>query len=78
MADRTRFLGKKWQPEFGPSGPKLDPKLGLCHFLKYCSLVFPDITYADSLQQCLTSSRDKIHEKKFLGPNLGQRGQNQA
>ena len=28
--------------------------------------------YNDSLQQCLTSSRGKILEKNFWGPNLGQ------
>ena len=54
---------------------KSDPKLG---FLKFGSLVFLKIAYNDNLQQYLTSSRRKIHEKKFWGPNLDQRGQNRA
>ena len=49
-----------------------------CHFLKFSLLVFLEITYSDTLQQCLTSSRSKIHKKKFWGPNLGQRGQKWA
>ena len=36
-----------------------------CHFLKFSSLVFLEIAYNDSLQQCLTSSTDKIYEKFF-------------
>ena len=35
------------------------------------SLVFLEIEYNDSLQQFITSSRGKTHEKKFWGPNLG-------
>ena len=49
-----------------------------CHFLKFGSLVLPVITYNDSLQQCLTSSRNKIHTQKNWTPNLGQSGQNRA
>ena len=49
-----------------------------CYFLKFVSLVFLEITYSDSLRECLTSSRGKIHKKKFLIPNLGRRGQNQS
>ena len=49
-------------------------------FLKFGSLVFLDIAYNDSLQQCITSSRGKTHQKNpyknFWGPNLGQRCQN--
>ena len=64
--------------EFGPNEPKLGPKLVFFHFLKFGSLVFREIAYKDSLQQYLTSDIGKIHKKKFCGPNLGQRGQNQA
>ena len=49
-----------------------------CHFLEFKSYVFLEIEYDDSLQQCLTSNKSKIHEKKNWGPNLGQKGQNQA
>ena len=42
------------------------------HFLKFSSLIFFEIAYGDHLQQCITSSRGKTHEKKFFGPNLGQ------
>ena len=34
-----------------------------CHFLKFSSLIFLEITYNASLQQCLTSSRGKIQGK---------------
>ena len=43
-------------------------------FSKFGSLVFREIAYNDSLQTCITSSRGKIHEKKFWGPNLGRKG----
>ena len=49
-----------------------------CYFLKFGSLVFLESINSDSLQQCLTSSRGKIHEKNLQGPNLGERGQSQA
>ena len=41
------------------------------HFLEFGSLVFIEIAYSDSLQQCLTSSRDKTHEKKSAEPEFG-------
>ena len=33
----------------------------------FCSLLFLPMTYNDSLEQCLTSSGGKIHDKKKLG-----------
>ena len=39
------------------------------HSLKFGSLVFLDIAYNDSLQQCLTSIRGKIYKKKFGAQN---------
>ena len=36
-----------------------------CHFLKLGSLVVLEIAHNDSLQQFLSSSTGKIHEKKF-------------
>ena len=57
---------------------KIGSKMFFCHFLRFSSLIFLEITYNASLQQCLTSSRDKIHGKKCWGSNLGQRDQNQS
>ena len=42
------------------------------HFLKFGSLVFLEIEYNDSLQQCMTSSRGKTH-KKFGGTKFGSK-----
>ena len=37
-----------------------------CYFLRFGLLIFFEIAYSDNtLQQCLTTSRSKIHEKKF-------------
>ena len=47
-----------------------------CHFLEFGLLVFLEIAYNDSLQQCLTSSRGKPHEKNVGGggePKLCQK-----
>ena len=41
------------------------------HFLKFGSLVFLEIAYIDSLQQCLTCSRGKIQEEIFVGAKMG-------
>ena len=42
-----------------------------CHFLEFKSLVFLEIAGNDSLQQCLTYSRNETHEKILLRSNLG-------
>ena len=39
-----------------------------CQFLKFSSLVFLEIACNDSLERCLTSSRDET-QTKFRGPN---------
>ena len=79
MTDEGRFLKKKnFVTRIWAKWAKIGLETRFCHFLKFGSLVFPEITYNNSLQQCLTSSRGKIHEKKICGSNLGQRGQNQA
>ena len=78
VTDQAKFLKKNLQPDFGPKGPKLGLKWGLCNFFVFWSLVFLEITYSDSLQQCLTSSRGKYHEKNFWGLNLGQTSQNSS
>ena len=53
--------------------PKLGPTLGFLPFSQVWSLVFLELAYNDSLQQCLTSSTCKIHEK-ILGPKFGSKG----
>ena len=60
-----------------PKGPNLARNLFFCHFLKFGLLLFLEIAYNGSLQQCQTSSRDKIH-KNFGVPNLGQSGKNRV
>ena len=64
-------------PKFGPKVPKSGPKLVLfLHFLKFGSLVFLEIAYKDSLQQCITSSRGKTYKKFLGGLNFDQNGPN--
>ena len=60
---QKKFLGSK----FGSKGPKLGPNqfFFFFQFLKFGSLVFLEIAYSDSLEQCITSSRDKTHKKNF-------------
>ena len=41
-----------------------------CHFLRFGSLVCLGIAKDDSLEQCLTTSRRKTHEKNFCGTNV--------
>ena len=44
---------------------KIVPKIRFfLHFLMFVSLVFLEIAYSNSLQQCLTSLRGKTDEKK--------------
>ena len=68
---------KIWRPEFGPKGQNGAQNQVFCYFIKFGSLVFLEIAYNDSLEQCLTTSRDKTCQKNW-GPNLGQIGQNWA
>ena len=74
----VKTMKKIWEGgEFGLKGSKLVLKLGFFyHFLKVGTLVFLEIAYSDSLQQCLTFSRGKIYEEKFWGSNLVERDQN--
>ena len=73
------FLNKNLVARIWDNGAKIGPETRFfCHYLKFGSLVFLEIAYNDSLQQCLTSSRGEIYEKKIGGPNFGQTGQNQA
>ena len=55
------------------TGQNLVQNQVFCHFLKFSLLVLLEIAYNDSFQQCLTSSRGKIHEEK-LGPQIWTKG----
>ena len=70
--DRARFLKKKKMAARIWVKIEPDTRVFFCHFLKFCSSVFLEIAYNDSLQQCLTSSIGKTHKKKFGRSNLGQ------
>ena len=39
------------------------------HFLKFGSLIFLYIAQDDGLEQCLTTSRNKTHEKNWAPKN---------
>ena len=70
MPDKARFLKKNWWLELGPKGPKLAQNEVFHHFREFGSLVFLEIAYSDSLQQCLTASRGKTYKIKFGNPHL--------
>ena len=53
-------------------GPKSGPRLGFLSFFRFGSLVFLEIAYNISFQQCLTSSRSKTYKKKKT--KVGQNG----
>ena len=61
--------------KFGPKQVKMSLKLVFFLFLMFGSLVFFEIGYNDSLQQCLTSSRGKVQEKNF-GHQIWAKGTN--
>ena len=66
-------MKKNFGPKFGSKGPKSIPKLVFfCHFFKFGTLLFLEISWNDSLQQCLTCSWGIIVNKKSGGPDLGQ------
>ena len=48
---------------FGAKGAKIGSLF--CDFLKFGSLIFFEISYCGSLQQFVTSSKGKTHEKSF-------------
>ena len=75
MTDEARFLKKKKKfrgPNLSSTGLHQAENEVFRYFVGFGSLVFLEIAYRDSLQQCLTSSRGKIHEKEIRGPNLDQ------
>ena len=66
MTDKARFLKKIFgSPNLGSMGLIQAQNEVFRHLLEFGSYVFLEIVYNDSLGQCLTSSRVKIHEKKF-------------
>ena len=62
MIDEAKIFTRH---EFGPKGPKTGLKLVFCYLLQFDSLGLLETAYIDSLQQYLTSSRDKTR-KNFL------------
>ena len=73
---RGKVHEKKFWALIWTKGAKIGPKTVFCHFLRFGSLVFLEISCNYSLQQCLTTSRGKTHQKNFWDPNLGQIGPN--
>ena len=61
------FENKILRPKFEPNKQaKIRPKNEVFrYFLEFGSLAFLEIAYNNSLQQCLTPSRGKTHEKNF-------------
>ena len=70
MTDESRFFLKNWGLIFCPTGQKQGQKEVFCYFLEFGWLDFLEITYNDSLQQFLSSSRGKT-DKKIWSPNFG-------
>ena len=52
-------------PKFKPKEPKSCLELFFCYFFKFGSLVFLEIEYSDSLEQCVTSTKGKTYKKDF-------------
>ena len=67
-----------WDPKLSQRGQNRAGNQVFCHFLKFGLLFFLEIPHSRSLQQCLTSSRDKTLHKKFWGPFWTKNGQNQT
>ena len=68
MTDKARFLKKFHGPNLAATGLNQAQNEVFRHFLEFGSLVFLEIAYNDSLQQC----RGETHGKHFWGSNLGQ------
>ena len=66
MTDEAKVFEKKLcNPNLGPTGLNQVQNEVFRHFPEFESLVFLEIAYSDTLQQCLTSSGGKTHEKSF-------------
>ena len=59
------FWKNNLRPEFGFNGPKTGLKSRFLLFAWIWIIFFLEIAHNDSLQQCLTSARGKICEKKI-------------
>ena len=70
MTDEARFLGIVGL-NLGPTGLNQDQNEVFRQFLEFGSLVFLEIACNDTLQQCLTSSNGKTHEKKNWESKFG-------
>ena len=64
MSSRDKIREKKF---WGPKGPNSGPKLGFLPFSQIWFICFP----RNCIPRCLTSSRGKIHKKKFLELKFG-------
>ena len=53
---------------------QIGPEARFFVIFKFGSLVYLESAYNDCLQQCITSIRGKIPEKKVLGPKFGPKG----
>ena len=71
-------MKKIFWSKFGLKSPKSGPKLGYLSFFMFDTLVFIEIAYNDSLQQCITSVRKKLSQKSFGEKIWVKTGQNQA
>ena len=68
---RSQIFEKKYRrPNLGPTGLNQAQNEVLHNFLEFGSLVFLEIAYNDSLQQCLTYSRGKNPWKKMFGTQI--------
>ena len=64
MINEARFLKRKFGDlNLGSVGLNLAQNEVFGYLHEFGSYVFLEIAYDDSLRQCLTSSRGKIHEK---------------
>ena len=63
-------MKKNFGVEIWAKGAKIGPKTSVfCLFLKLGSLVFLEIAYNDSFQQCITCIRGKTRKKIFAAQN---------
>ena len=62
------FEKKFWWAKWAKIGPKTS---FFFIFSSFGSLVFLEIAFNNTLQQCLTCSIGKIHENKFFEPKYG-------